>query len=150
MLIKYIKSVLWRVAKCLSYIEEARCLKVKLIFREFLQKKSTGDRVLRIRYNKITSVNYVLKFYFERVHWRKPQKYQENLECFARTLCPFISTTKVQIGQYFYRQCQHPAVPSRFLLLSRGKRSRSLDSPTTHSLISSLTAINTHPALVTK
>ena len=30
MLIKYIKSVLWRVAKCLSYIEEARCLKVKL------------------------------------------------------------------------------------------------------------------------
>ena len=30
MLIKYIKSVLWRVAKCLSYIEEARCLKVKI------------------------------------------------------------------------------------------------------------------------
>ena len=31
MLIKYIKSVLWRVSKCLSYIEEARCLKVKEI-----------------------------------------------------------------------------------------------------------------------
>jgi len=28
LLIKYIKSVLWRVAKCLSYIEEALCLKV--------------------------------------------------------------------------------------------------------------------------
>ena len=28
-MIKYIKSVLWRVAKCLSSIEEARCLKVK-------------------------------------------------------------------------------------------------------------------------
>jgi len=28
LLIKYIKSVLWRVAKCLSYIDEARCLKV--------------------------------------------------------------------------------------------------------------------------
>ena len=28
LLIKYIQSVLWRVAKCLSYIEEARCLKV--------------------------------------------------------------------------------------------------------------------------
>ena len=27
-MIKYIKSVLWRVAKCLFYIEEARCLKV--------------------------------------------------------------------------------------------------------------------------
>ena len=30
LLIKYIKSVLWRVAKRLSYIEEARCLKVKV------------------------------------------------------------------------------------------------------------------------
>jgi len=29
LLIKYTKSVLWRVAKCLSYIEEVRCLKVK-------------------------------------------------------------------------------------------------------------------------
>ena len=28
LLIKYIKNVLWRVAKCLSYIDEARCLKV--------------------------------------------------------------------------------------------------------------------------
>jgi len=30
LLIKYIKSVLWRVAKRLSYVEDARCLKVKL------------------------------------------------------------------------------------------------------------------------
>ena len=29
LLIKYIKSVLWRAEKCLSYIEDARCLKVK-------------------------------------------------------------------------------------------------------------------------
>jgi len=29
-LIKYTKSVLWRVAKRLSYIEDARCLKVKV------------------------------------------------------------------------------------------------------------------------
>jgi len=29
LLIKYIERVLWRVVKCLSYIEEARCLKVK-------------------------------------------------------------------------------------------------------------------------
>ena len=28
LLIKYIKSVLWRVAKYLSYVEEARCVKV--------------------------------------------------------------------------------------------------------------------------
>ena len=31
LLIKYIKSVLWRIAKCLSYIEEARCLKVNTL-----------------------------------------------------------------------------------------------------------------------
>ena len=30
LLIKYIKIVLWKVAKCLSYIEEARCLKFNL------------------------------------------------------------------------------------------------------------------------
>jgi len=35
-LIKYIKSVLWRVAKCLSYIEEARCLKVNYVFSTYL------------------------------------------------------------------------------------------------------------------
>ena len=30
LLIKYIKSVLWRVAKRLCYIQEARCLEVKV------------------------------------------------------------------------------------------------------------------------
>ena len=34
LLIKYIRSVLWRVAKRLSYIEDARCLKVKLGLKE--------------------------------------------------------------------------------------------------------------------
>ena len=29
-MIKYIKSVLWRVSESLSYIEDARCLKVKV------------------------------------------------------------------------------------------------------------------------
>ena len=33
LLIKYTKSVLWRVAKRLSYIEDARCLKVKRIIK---------------------------------------------------------------------------------------------------------------------
>jgi len=31
LLIKYIKSVLWRVTKRLSYIEDARCLKVNFV-----------------------------------------------------------------------------------------------------------------------
>jgi len=38
-LIKYIKSVLWRVAKCLSYIEEARCLKVKNLTTQILSER---------------------------------------------------------------------------------------------------------------
>ena len=56
-MIKYIKSVLWRVAKFLSYIEEARCLKVKLwiqrkgfaakLFTDALER--TPIRDLRIR-----------------------------------------------------------------------------------------------------
>jgi len=32
-LIKYIKSVLWRVVKRLSYIQDARCLKVNVVVR---------------------------------------------------------------------------------------------------------------------
>ena len=32
LLIKYIKTVLWRLAKCLSYIQDAQCLKVNLAF----------------------------------------------------------------------------------------------------------------------
>jgi hypothetical protein len=39
-LIKYIKSVLWIVAKCLSYIEESRCLKVKLVEGFFCENKA--------------------------------------------------------------------------------------------------------------
>ena len=35
LLIKYIKSVLWRAPKLLSYIEDARCLKVNVFFSCF-------------------------------------------------------------------------------------------------------------------
>ena len=34
LLIKYLKSILWRVAKHLSYIEDTRCLEVKLDLQE--------------------------------------------------------------------------------------------------------------------
>jgi len=45
-LIKYIKSVLWRVAKCLSYIEEARCLKVKNSYLLCLQLSAYSGSLL--------------------------------------------------------------------------------------------------------
>ena len=42
-MIKYIKSVLWRVAKRLSYTEDARCLKVKPDLRLELRDRSVFD-----------------------------------------------------------------------------------------------------------
>jgi len=42
-LIKYIKSVLWRVVKRLSYIEDARCLKVKCIVQEKQARIKNAD-----------------------------------------------------------------------------------------------------------
>ena len=52
LLMKYIKSVLWRVAKCLSYIEEARRLKVNhyLIKGTIFEKK------------KLLNIKFVLTF----------------------------------------------------------------------------------------
>ena len=44
LLIKYIKSALWRVAKSLSYIEDAPCLKVKvtLLYRKVVFRNVIG------------------------------------------------------------------------------------------------------------
>ena len=39
LLIKYIKSVLWRIAKRLSYIEDARCLKVNTLRPQYTASK---------------------------------------------------------------------------------------------------------------
>ena len=47
LLIKYIKSILWRVAKRLSYIEDARCLKVNKLKYECFSVQAVGP-VLRI------------------------------------------------------------------------------------------------------
>ena len=47
LLIKYIKSVLWRVSKCLSYIEEARCLKVNVKRRAAAQTAAVARLVYR-------------------------------------------------------------------------------------------------------
>jgi len=47
LLIKYIKSVLWRVAKRLSYIRDARCLKVNAVADTVISK---SDNALEISY----------------------------------------------------------------------------------------------------
>jgi len=45
LLIKYIKGVLWRVAKRLYYIEDGRCLKVKFTYSDWLMMTSEFERV---------------------------------------------------------------------------------------------------------
>ena len=64
-MIKYIKSFLWGVAKRLSYIEEARCLKVKLntyvttmslhftLFRDLFKTCKGNDRTVRQASNTV-------------------------------------------------------------------------------------------------
>ena len=39
LLIKYIKSVLWRVVKCLSYKQDARCLKLNTFYTKHCKKE---------------------------------------------------------------------------------------------------------------
>ena len=53
LLIKYIKSVLWRVAKRLSYVEDARCLKVNLnSWQLMLRRRNTK---WHMQYNRVSS-----------------------------------------------------------------------------------------------
>ena len=55
LLIKYIKSVLWRVAKCLSYLEEVRCLKVK---KEIISKRAVRLERITPKYMYIYTSMY--------------------------------------------------------------------------------------------
>ena len=57
LLIKYIKRVLWTVAKSLSYIEEARCLKVKywIHFRRFCKGNNPSTHTTKPTSMHITS-----------------------------------------------------------------------------------------------
>jgi len=77
-LIKYIKSVLWRVAKCLSYIEEARCLKVNTrndtMRRAYhLVPKCNVTMSTREEWNKISRPPPVLKGLVWYTNWLRTQ-----------------------------------------------------------------------------
>ena len=52
LLIEYIKIVLWRVAKHLSYIQDARCVKVKHMHREYFY----GFLIFKISYSKVLAI----------------------------------------------------------------------------------------------
>ena len=54
LLIKYIKSVLWGVAKRLSYTEDARCLKVKEPYRTIISTLNVKvDAVCWLRLDRL-------------------------------------------------------------------------------------------------
>ena len=57
LLIKYIKSVLWREAKRLSYIEDARCLKVKLNGNADTNQIQNSKTNLHIAYSSSSSAH---------------------------------------------------------------------------------------------
>ena len=57
LLIKYIKSVLWGVAKRLSYIEDARCLKVNISCQTAISVAFSNDKKLEgLSTNRFTCV----------------------------------------------------------------------------------------------
>ena len=60
LLIKYIRSVLWRAAKCLSYIEEARCLKVKLVDASRNQYVVEERHILLYLYNMLLPIHIAI------------------------------------------------------------------------------------------
>ena len=75
LLIKYVKSVLWSVAKCLSYIQDARCLKVNGQDCLFKSTRHNNDKV-----NKecaFTDIPITLTHSLQTIVTDKPSKCQE-------------------------------------------------------------------------
>ena len=58
LLIKYVKRVFWRVAKCLSYIEEARCITFNPGWGCKATRKSKGQRFQFCKYI-VTFLNHI-------------------------------------------------------------------------------------------
>jgi len=61
LLIKYIKSVLWRVVKRLSSVEDAQCLKVNVIIKSstgFEQQRSPSGSLYKQFYGILSCLNY--------------------------------------------------------------------------------------------
>ena len=59
LLIKYIKSFLWRVEKRLSYIEDARCLNVKAMNKHAKDLEHFREKFLKISNTKLKKTSLV-------------------------------------------------------------------------------------------
>ena len=69
LIFKYIKSVLWSVAKCLSYIEDTRCLKVKTSWVQSKEKRFKYAWTLFV--DAVSNVWGQKDRLCEIYHWRK-------------------------------------------------------------------------------
>ena len=74
-MIKYIKSVLWRVAKRLSYIEDARCLKVKIsckkIRETLLSCRHSNDPNLKTYYKRYCKLLSKATLSVKKLHYNR-------------------------------------------------------------------------------
>ena len=91
LLIKYIKSVLWRVAKRLYYIEDTRYLKVKSkpMWKEY------GRECMTQKAFKLLFLNFAL-FYIKQVRFGEMFKFHLQMEKFK------IVTTWTRLSNYIY------------------------------------------------
>ena len=126
MLIKYIKSVLWKVAKRLSYIQDARCLKVTCRNRQH-PRKSCQSYVQPGRDEKIEHNEYrdTQSYRFIVLLHCKIKSLQAARPC-LRLLFPrqfTIYSVKCHLLRKFIVRCKHV---SRYLVIGRSHWPRGL------------------------
>jgi membrane protein CcdC involved in cytochrome C biogenesis len=102
LLIKYIKSVPWRVAKRLSYIEDARCLKVNITSTHKTQSMDHGSvltPVMKLRNAPITCSFSMCLCLSVCLHWTWPNV--TNHELISRFSCHLVLASFTKICQTF-------------------------------------------------
>ena len=78
LLIKYIKNILWRVVKCLSYTEEARCLKVNELHEEEEEPAEEWTKLCLQRVGYFIDLQFTVKVHGDSVtvrHCLKPRRH---------------------------------------------------------------------------
>jgi len=78
-LIKYIKNVLWRVAKRLSYAEGAECLKVKYLIKIDFKTNNSIRKFLRNK-NPLNNTKYFYTYFTDEIVLKTNDVMLEKLE----------------------------------------------------------------------
>jgi hypothetical protein len=105
---------------------------------EILPKTSASNIVARTSFRKLVPANFMLKLYFEKCHWRKPQKYRKGREHFVNCV-PF----------YYYGSVSCCALWHANSFLPQSKCFRRVDWATKYLRILT-TVLLTRPAMARK